>query len=473
MNSNRRVFLFVISSVGVFLFASVVATMLGFRWAPFKRVNLIADVVNSPDNSSIVSSESESMEASDADSLKPVQVDLFPSKEFSLYRQPRLITNFNADTNTASLSGFLTKLRQLKNGEKRKIRIAYFGDSMIEGDLLTQTFRQLLQQQFGGSGVGFVPITSPVAKFRQTVATTNIGTWQDENFKEASSGRLYLSGHLFRGNGASVQMIDRTTKDSAVTLEKALICGPSLTPVNIIVNGKTVSIHPKNPVNRIVLGNNADRSIRFGSADPQLPIYGISFETNSGVIVDNFSFRGITGIEFARLDSSFLCSIAENNPYDLIIFQYGVNVLFRPNDKNFNWYAKVMLPVVRKIRNCFAQTDFLLVSTADRAFRYGTEYKSAVGIDSLVKVQASVAYETNSSFYNQFAAMGGTNSIVEWAKAKPSLANQDYVHPNHRGAAVLANYLFEALMRDFEKGADRMQFTVHQKTDHGLLKANH
>jgi lysophospholipase L1-like esterase len=246
-------------------------------------------------------------------------------------------------------------------------------------------------------------------------------------------------------------MTDQTIRDSSAIIEKSLLCGSAAGPVSVIVNGITVAVNADKPVNRIPLGNDGNHSIKLGVTDPQLPIYGISFESGSGVIVDNFSFRGITGIEFSKIDSSFLSSIAAANPYDLIIFQYGVNLLFRPNDKNFSWYARVMLPVVKKIRNCFPESDFLLVSTADRAFRYGGEYKSAVGIDSLVKVQALLAYETNSSFYNQFAAMGGTNSIVEWAKAKPSLANQDYVHPNHRGAAVLANYLFDALMRDYKK----------------------
>src|SRR5690606_30494224 len=161
---------------------------------------------------------------------------------------------------------------------------------------------------------------------------------------------------------------------------------------------------------------------------------GISFESGQGVFLDNFSFRGITGIEFARVDSAFLGAIAAENPYDLIIFQYGVNLLFRPNDKNFNWYAKAMMPVVQKIKNCFPASEFILVSTADRAFRYGGEYKSAVGIDSLIKVQAMLAYEAGTGFYNQYETMGGKNSIVNWAKQKPALANQDYVHPNHRGA---------------------------------------
>jgi|SRR6218665_1230349 len=447
MNSNRRVFLFVVYSVGIFLIVSIAASLMGFSWTPFNRVNLIADIISSRDSTQIIEVKNPTADSNNT----PVVVEKLPSKEFTLYQTARLITDFNADTTSASLDGFLQKLKELKGGQKRKIRIAYFGDSMIEGDLLTQTFRELLQRSFGGSGVGFVPITSPVAKFRQTVSTNNSGNWDDENFKQAKTNKLYLSGHLFRGAGASVQMTDQTIKDSSAIIEKSLLCGPSAVPVNIIVNGNTVSVNADKPVNRIVLGNDGTRSVKLGVTDPQLPVYGISFESGSGVIVDNFSFRGITGIEFSKIDSAFLSSVAAANPYDLIVFQYGVNLLFRPNDKNFSWYARVMLPVVKKIRNCFPESDFLLVSTADRAFRYGGEYKSAVGIDSLVKVQALLAYETNSSFYNQFAAMGGTNSIVEWAKAKPSLANQDYVHPNHKGAELLAHYLFDALMRDYEK----------------------
>jgi lysophospholipase L1-like esterase len=444
MNSSRRVFLFVVYSVGLFLLISIAGIFLGFDWMPFNRVNLVGDLVKPAKDTTQIAA------APDSNNI-PVVVEKIPSKEFTLYQQPRLITDFNADTTTASMQGFLEKLQALRNGQKRKVRIAYFGDSMIEGDLLTQTFRQLLQQTFGGSGVGFVPIKSPVAKFRQTVSTTSAGNWVEENFKEGKSNHLYLSGHLFRGNGATVEMTDQTIKDSTAILEKSLLCGPSSAPVSITVNNTTTTIQPDKPLNRISLGNDANRTVKLGLSDPQLPVYGISFESESGIIVDNFSFRGITGIEFARIDSAFLSAVSQDNPYDLIIFQYGVNLLFRPNDKNFSWYARVMLPVVKKIRNCFPNSDFLLVSTADRAFRYGGEYKSAIGIDSLVKVQALLAYETNSSFYNQFAAMGGTNSIVEWARMKPSLANQDYVHPNHRGAEVLAHYLFDAIMRDFQK----------------------
>ncbi len=441
MNSNRRVLQFVTGSVCLYLVLSIAGTLMGFQWMPFQRINLISDIVKS-DSAVVVNEKPDS---------NLVIIEDLPDKDFNLYKKGRYITNFSTDTTRPSLGHFLEKLADLKAGKKTKVRIAYFGDSMIEGDLLTQTVRKLLQQAFGGSGVGFVPITSQVSKFRQTVYHSYSGGWQDESFKSGKSSRLYFSGHLFRSGGDWVQMSDQTVTDSAAVLEKSLLCGNAGGTINITVNYTPFSVNAPRLLNRIPLVTDANRGVRLSVANENLPVYGISFESPSGIFVDNFSFRGITGIEFARIDSVFMRAIAENNPYDLIIFQYGVNLLFRPNDRNFNWYAKAMLPVVRKIRNCFDQTDFLLVSTADRAFRYGGEYKSAVGIDSLIKIQATVAYETGSCFYNQFASMGGTNSIVAWAKMNPSLANRDYVHPNHRGAEVLGTYLYEAILNEYKK----------------------
>ena len=42
----------------------------------------------------------------------------------------------------------------------RPVRIAYFGDSFIEADILTGDLREMLQKRFGGCGVGYVSITT-------------------------------------------------------------------------------------------------------------------------------------------------------------------------------------------------------------------------------------------------------------------------------------------------------------------------
>jgi lysophospholipase L1-like esterase len=441
MKNNRKVLHFAIWSVCIYLILSIAAVLFNFQWKPFKRVNLISDIFSRKTSDSTQSTP---------DSNKVV-VEKMKGKNFELYKTPRLITGFDTDPSKAALNNFLQKLYELKNGKKKKIRIAYFGDSIIEGDLITQTLRKLLQQFFGGSGVGFVPITSQVSKDRQSVFCEYSGGWTDENFVSGNSNKVFLSGHLFRSGGDWVQMIDKTLIDNTSDIEKYLICGKTPGPVSIIVNNNPVTVNAPDMFNRILLGADQKGAIKLEVADKNLPVYGISFESSSGIYVDNFAFRGVSGTQLEKIDSDLLRKIAEKNSYDLIVFQYGANILNHPGDHKVDWYGKAMLPVVRKIRNCFDKADLLIISAMDIAFRYDGEYKSSIAIDSLVKTQAVVAYETGSCFYNMFASMGGTNSMVEWVKMKPPLAYKDYVHPNIKGSEVLGQYLYGDLIKEYDK----------------------
>lgn len=443
MNSNRRVLLFVLSSVTLYLLFSFSAYLTGFNWLPFQRVNLVADIIASPP-------ETPKQDSTATHTPSPAPGEGIV--DFNLYQQGHRITRFRRDSLQPALPSFVKALHELKRGKKRKIRVAYFGDSMIEGDLMTQTIREMLQKRFGGRGVGFVPVTSIVAQFRQTARATYSNGWDDESFKTRSGGgRLYLSGHLFRGDNEWVEIYDQTTGDSSTVIEKSLLCGQATHNIGLLVNGQPLSVSAPDLLNRVVLARDGNPGIRVQVSQSRLPVYGISFESPSGIIVDNFSFRGITGVELARIDSSFLRAIEEENPYDLIVFQYGVNLLFRPKDRDFSWYGRALRPVLQKFRNCFPETEIVIVSTADRAFRYNGEYRSALGIDSLIKVQAQLAFETGSHFYNQYETMGGPNSIVDWASRQPSLANRDYVHPNHRGAELLGRFFVEAIIREYDK----------------------
>lgn len=72
------------------------------------------------------------------------------------------------DSTGRGMSHFYEALGQV-NAMDRPVRIAYFGDSFIEADILTGDLREMLQKRFGGCGVGYVPITTQIAGFRPTV----------------------------------------------------------------------------------------------------------------------------------------------------------------------------------------------------------------------------------------------------------------------------------------------------------------
>ena len=111
-------------------------------------------------------------------SRKPVIRKGSPHKEKNYIQEPEappppLVYDSNP---LASLRPFFDKLSQnVPRG--RPVRIAFYGDSIIEGDLITEELRKQLQDRFGGQGVGMVPITSIVAGFRVTIRHSFSGQW--------------------------------------------------------------------------------------------------------------------------------------------------------------------------------------------------------------------------------------------------------------------------------------------------------
>jgi lysophospholipase L1-like esterase len=420
--------------------------MMNFQWKPFQNINLIGELFKREGNT---------IPTNPIPVIQPKENDININAgcDANLFHTAGYITNFSRDTLQPTLNNLVQKLYLNKTKKKKqKIRIAYFGDSMIEGDLITGTFRSQMQKEFGGTGVGFVPVKSITAGFRQTVIARTSGNWSEQSFKsDKVPGNLFLSGHLFLGSSGTMNFDNKVITDSAAILEKKLLVGQSNQPITITVNKLSQTITPTGVFNNIQVGSDASNSITLSVPSSSMPIYGISIEGSDGVIVDNFSFRGISGVEFARIDSSFLTAIQKKMNYDLIIFQYGVNLLFRANDKEYSWYSRLFSPVLRKFKNCFPNTDIVVVGVADRAFRYGAEYKSAIGINSLVKEQATMAFANNLCFYNLYETMGGENSMVKWVNQKPPLANKDYIHFNHRGAEVIGDYMFQAIKNEYRK----------------------
>jgi lysophospholipase L1-like esterase len=448
MNYNRQLVVFTITVTVIMLLLSCFFTYTGVDILSFKNVNIISDVFREAPNSG---SPGKNVVKNDKDH-KPLPG--VPLRDFEDYVRPHLIMHFGADTTRPSLPRFMQLLADLRDGKKKKVRIGWFGDSMIEGDLLTQTMRRRMQKMVGGYGVGFVAIQSITAGFRISVHHHWSGTWDEESFKNNSfKNPLFLSGHTWYSADGTVEMTDATISDTdkIQVLQKNLICGPLAQRASITVNGRAVDFTPSKKFNVIPLEEGKGHHVSVSVSNSSLPVYGISFEPVTGVVVDNFSFRGISGIELAKLDSDLLASIDEQHYYDLIVIEYGANLMFRANDKDYSWYRRNMTKTLLKLRHAMPHTEFLLICTTDRAFRYDGGWASAIGIDSIVKTQATLAYENDMAFYNMFSSMGGRGTIVAWADSTPSMANQDYVHPNHRGAEKLGNMLFEDFMKDLKK----------------------
>jgi hypothetical protein len=349
----------------------------------------------------------------------------------------------------SGMRSFVNALKALRAGQRKKVRIAYFGDSMIEGDLITQDLRDSLQHFFGGEGVGFVPATSVVSGFRTSIRHSFSGNWMDYHFKNIppKGTELGISGHVFLPAAQSwvkYQPADKGTFD-----EVSLLYGSG--GGEVMINNKPLRLDGRNSLNaKSFISDSTQNSLTLQFKTSTL-FYGACFESPAGIFLDNYSFRGISGIELGKLSKNMWMQMQSVRPYDLIVLHYGANVLFLPENTKFDWYERPMVKVVDSLRQLFPNTSFLIVGTADKAYKKKGKYVTAPGVKALMKIQHNFAESRGMAYWNLFSAMGGEGAMARWVEGDTTYANKDYTHFNFRGASKIGGLLYKAIMDEYKQ----------------------
>jgi lysophospholipase L1-like esterase len=185
-----------------------------------------------------------------------------------------------------------------------------------------------------------------------------------------------------------------------------------------------------------------------------IPFYGVSFAGTSGVNIDDFALRSSSGLPLGKLNTALMNAFQRELGYDLIILQFGANVL-NPEASGYNWFAVRMVNVVNHLKKCFPGADILVISQADKATKYGTEIKTDTTLAALISAQEKYARNTGSAFLDLFQLMGGEGSMVKWASENPTLVRSDYTHFNEKGAKKIGQLIFEKLDQEYERWKEK------------------
>ncbi|HUH51800.1 MAG TPA: hypothetical protein VLZ11_06850 [Flavobacterium sp.] len=365
--------------------------------------------------------------------------------------------------NHKGLVAFFEKLDALEKTGEGEIRIAYFGDSMTDGDYIVQDLRKLFQNEFGGKGVGFVSITSESATSRGSIRHNFSKNWHTQSYVNVKKP---LKPFGINGQVSFVKDSLRPTwveykasgyRNATELYDPVLYYGSSNNKnayVELFYNGDTLKVtkplSTDRRLNKLKLSDRNLKSIKinFVNAD-SIAFYGINSADNRGVHIDNFSSRGNSGLPLSLFNTSLMQNFDKELSYDLIILHYGTNVLNYGN-LNYNWYERAMTRVINQLKNYFQNSNFVVISTADKATKYGTEMKTDSAVVPLARAQYNYAKATESGFINLYELMGGEGSMVKWADEEPSLANKDYTHFNTRGSQKVAQFIYDELKSEYE-----------------------
>ncbi|MEW5676247.1 hypothetical protein ABGT15_08030 [Flavobacterium enshiense] len=356
---------------------------------------------------------------------------------------------------------FYEKLYQLETTHQGNVRIAYFGDSMTDGDMIVQDFRTNFQNQFGGQGVGFVNITSESAASRNSIKHEFSGNWKTQSYLNVKKPRspFGVNGHVFFANDtANVEWVKyKASKLKNLTdlNNPTLFYGKSSNKsgkIALKVGNDTIykKLTPNKLVNTLVIGNTTKNlKVDFVKAD-SIPIYGMNFDDGKGVHVDNFSNRGNSGLPISTFNTEVMRQFQDKLGYDLIVLHYGTNVL-NYGSLNYSWYEKRMKRVVSHLKECFPGVAILIISTADKSTKYDLEMKTDSAVVPLTQAQKKYAVQAEAGYVNLYTLMGGDGSMVKWVEEAPASANKDYTHFNFRGAKRISSLIYNQIYDGYEQ----------------------
>jgi hypothetical protein len=310
----------------------------------------------------------------------------FPSEEFEDYKGYQHLVEF------------YEKLLQLENTGQGNVRIAYFGDSMTDGDLIVKDLRAELQNRFGGEGVGFVNITSESAPSRSTLIHQYSGNWKTVSYLTGKKARkpYGITGHTFFVKHDTVNPVwvkyKAVNKDHIGMLNSPTLfygrSGNTQASLKVILGADTLTkkLNPSGLLNTVKLADNVKGfKADFVKAD-SIPVYGFNFDDGRGVHVDNFGTRGNSGIPNGLLDTQLMKAFNDKLGYDLVVLHYGTNVL-NYGSLNYTWYEKRMATVVNHLRECFPGVPVLVISTADKSKKYDTKMVTDSAVTPLALAQ--------------------------------------------------------------------------------------
>lgn len=358
----------------------------------------------------------------------------------------------------------LTALKEKKN-LGRPVRIAYFGDSFIEGDILLADLREELQKYYGGEGVGWLDAGNDLNQYKHT--TTQKFTGLTEHLvKKPDSYDVLQAGMAERyyplSGRANITLAPfmaheypRTEKWGTTQLYLRAKNGASVT-FHIDGGKSTTEQVSPSPNVQMVRFNGATSHASIDVSGTNATLFATAQEGNGGIVLDNFSMRGSNGLSLSKLPETTLRQFAQVRPYDLIVFQFGANAITPASkERELQTYTSKMKSVIQLFHKCFPTASILVIGAPDRGSKSSPD-GTMEGVKMLVGYQDQMASECKVGFYSLYQAMGGPGTMMCLVDEK-NMGSKDYVHINFKGGKYVAPRIFKSIVAGQNNYARKMK----------------
>jgi hypothetical protein len=439
----------------------------------------ISDILALPTDESSITTPIPGEGEQDPLSVDPSQVEMAEQGAFVLDTtalaplEARIMLHY-PDGDRSVLEPFFEALEQARK-RRRPLRVVHYGDSQLEGDRITSYVRNKLQSQFGGNGPGLFPVADIVP--HMSVVREISPNWKRYSVMDRKAAG---TAHLRYGALSSFSRFTALLPDSVpvdtvehaatITLRKGpraynraqefSVCrmyfGWHRAPLALTValDGDVVHSETIAPRNGLLLREwrfaNTPGEITISMSGADSPeVYGISLEGSTGVNVDNIAARGGAGYEFNRVDQQLLKEMLVGLDVELLILQYGGNVLPHITSvEDAEKYGRAFGAQIARFQRMLPGVGIIVIGPSDMSIKEGEDMVTRPFLEDVRDAMKQNTLARGAVYWDLYEAMGGRGSMVSWVNTSPPLAASDFTHFSPQGAKKVGELFYTALIGD-------------------------
>jgi lysophospholipase L1-like esterase len=152
-------------------------------------------------------------------------------------------------------------------------------------------------------------------------------------------------------------------------------------------------------------------------------------------------------MNFGKISPEVLKLFYEYLGFDLIVLHFGANVLTERTDYTF--YEKSLLNSIFHFKKSMNNIPVMIIGSSDRVIKSEGREMTNPAVYGLMKAQRMAAVKTKTAYFDLFEKMGGSGSMIQWAKSNPQKASSDFVHFSGRGSKDIARYIYDFLIQGY------------------------
>ena len=354
------------------------------------------------------------------------------------------------DYDTAQITRFEHFVDKLIDGDD--VRVAFLGDSFIEGDIITMDLREELQAIFGGRGVGFVPCAIPF-EIHRTSVRRSVSGWTAYSLMNTGSipasyrDKFFMSGYLATGSrGATARWDVTSVRPHLDSCNRARVLITSRDTSNIEISINDTLKHQFGVAGadyvRELYVEGPVTSLRMKVLSGNVMCHGASIEGGRGITVDNMSIRGNNGYTIFGSGVAVNRQVDKLWGYDLVVLEYGLNGM-TPGQRDYSKYEAKLRDMIAYVKRSFPDAAILVVGVSDRWIKGDGGWKSMNSVEIMTPFQRRASQSEGVAFWPMgkvVLSYGGIGAFVRngWAAG-------DHIHINFQGGARVAKPLADAI----------------------------